>query len=344
MINKKERFLGVLYGAAYGDSLGAVTESCTREEIISAFPNECMQYAPSISRITKGIVPGSVTDDFGSSIYLMKAILRHNGNFNRNIAVEAIIDWSHDPVVFGKYAGNNTKASVEKLKNGIIIDEDSKSRHFAGKNTNGAAMKVSPIALLSSEIDTVIEKTLDLCWPTHYNSAAASGAAAIACAICEALQDDTDLEKIYEKAVYGAKTARNRVEKEGCISLGPYVDEKIKLAVKLGKEAKDFHDYVYTLNSLIGLGPSVQESVCAVFGIIAASKGNLKEALKYSVNAGGDTDTISSMIGAILGGYYGIDIIDKKVIRQINEANRYLNIEETIHDYADLLLEKGEIQ
>ena len=336
--------MGVLYGAAYGDSLGAMTESCTREEIKEAFPNECLHYAPSISRITQNIVPGSVTDDFGSSIYMMKAILKHHGHFNKKIACEAIIDWSNDPIVFGKYAGTNTKISVEKMKNGIIIDEESRSRHFAGKNTNGAAMKVSPIALLSRDIDVVIDKTLDLCWPTHYNSAAASGAGAIACAICEALHNDATLDSIFEKAIYGAKTARKKLEGEGYISLGPYVDEKMKLAIKLGKEAKGFDDYVTTLNSLIGLGPSVQESVCAVFGIIAASKGYLKEALKYSVNAGGDTDTISSMIGAILGGYHGIHTIDKEIITHINETNRYLNIDEIIHDYVELLLEKGGIQ
>jgi len=33
--------------------------------------------------------------------------------------------------------------------------------------------------------------------------------------------------------------------------------------------------------------------------------------LQYAISLGGDTDTISSMAGAIAGGYYGINMIDE---------------------------------
>lgn len=338
----RHKILGCLYGAAYGDSLGALTESCLREEIKHAFPEGCYEYADSISRITKGIIPGQVTDDFGASIYLMKAIQRHNGDFNRRINEEALLDWSKDEVVFAKYAGQNSKSAIEKLKLGIAIDELSKSNHFARQNTNGGAMKVSPAALLAvSSIDEAIQYALTCCWPTHYNSAAASGACAIACAVWCAQQISVTISDIVKAAIYGARKARQQLEKEGFAAAGPYVDYKIKEAAEIVRGITDPNELLDCLNAVIGTKAAVQESIPAVFAILIACSGDFKSCLNCAVNAGGDTDTIASMVCAITGGMHGIDVIDVNVIEKINTANQFLNLAETINDYTDLIMKRG---
>lgn len=338
---KQNKILGCCYGAAYGDSLGAVTESCLRSEILQAFPNECLDYAESISRLTEGIFPGQVTDDFGSSLYFIKAILRHDGKFNRGIAVEAILDWSQDEIVFGRYAGQNSKNAIERLRQGIIIEKESVRSHFARRNTNGGAMKVSPVALLAKTLDEAVDYALDLCWPTHYNSAAAAGAAAIACAVWQAQQTASTMDSLIEAGIYGARTARMRLEKEGMTAQGPYVDRKIKDAVETIKEAADYPSLVVCLNESIGMKSIVQESVPAVFAIIAACHGDFKQSIRCAVNAGGDTDTVASMIGAILGSRYGLTVIDEKTILRIQEANEFLKLKETIEAYTNLIMKRG---
>ena len=45
----------------------------------------------------------------------------------------------------------------------------------------------------------------------------------------------------------------------------------------------------------------VNQSIPTVFAIIYATNGNLNDALYCAIHAGGDTDTIASMVGAILG-------------------------------------------
>ena len=337
---EKYKVLGTLYGAAYGDSLGAVTEFCSRGDICREFPDGCHDYAESISQITHGIIPGTVTDDFGSSCYFMKTILKHDGAFNREIAVEAVLDWSQDEIVFGRYAGQNTKSAMERVKQGIVIDEASRIRHFGRQNTNGGAMKASPIGLLArGDQQKAIQYTYDLCWPTHYNSAAVSGASAIACAVCEAQKPEASLDSIFEKAIEGAKISRIQLEKEGLEAFGPYVDRRIEVAVEWGGKAGK-QDIYELLNGLIGTGITVQESIPAVFAILAAFDGEFEESVHCAVNAGGDTDTIASMTGAILGGMHGIQAIPEQAVKRIQSVNKFLQLEQTVEKYTDLILRK----
>lgn len=340
---QRNKVLGGLYGAAYGDSLGAVTEFCHREEIVKAFPEGCTDYQESISLITKGITPGCVTDDFGSSCYFMKAILNNDGMMNRLIATDAVLEWAKDEIVFGKYAGQNTKSAMERLQMGIVIDENAKARHFGRANTNGGAMKAAPMGLLAKGcFDKAVEYTKDLCWPTHYNSAAVSGACAIACAVAEAQREEATLESIFDKAIEGARISRRQLEKEGFSSFGPYVDVKIKEAIELAKTSTNVDQTIELLNASIGTGIWVQESIPAVFAILAACRGDFKESLHCSINAGGDTDTISSMVGAILGSYHGVEVIDQNAIERINTVNDFLDLKETIERFTCLVLMKEE--
>ena len=336
---EQSKVLGCLYGAAYGDSLGAVTEFCTHQEIMNHFPEGCHDYTDSISLITHGITPGSVTDDFGSSCYVMKTILKHQGIMNKEVALEAILDWSQDDIVFAKYAGQNTKESIARLKQGIVIDEMSKKRHFGRMNTNGGAMKAAPMGLLAqADFVKTIDYTLALCWPTHYNSAAASAACAIACAVCAAQREEASLDEIIACAIDGARIARKRLEKEDYDSFGPYVDIKIKEAVEAAKQAENDEDVIGLLNSSIGTGIWVQESIPAVFAIITAYQGDFMKSVHCAVNAGGDTDTIASMTGAIVGGYCGIEAVPQTAIKKIQTVNAYLDLEKIVDEYTQFLL------
>lgn len=340
---QKNKVLGALYGAAYGDSLGAVTEFRSRRDILDKFPDGCKDYAESISLITHGIIPGTVTDDFGSSCYFMKTILKHGGTFDRSITMEAVLDWAGDDIVFAKYAGQNTRNAIERLKKGIVVDEESRADHFDRQNSNGGAMKVSPVGLLArTDQKLAIRYTKDLCWPTHYNSAAVSGACAIACAVCEAQREDADLDSVFEKAVEGARIARTELEEEGMEAFGPYVDRKIRQAVELGKKVQNPEELYDLLNGVIGTGITVQESIPAVFAIIAACKGDFKNAVWCAVNAGGDTDTIASMTGAILGGYRGIEAVPQEAVERMKKVNAFLGLKETVENYMNLILSEGE--
>ncbi len=331
----------ILYGAAYGDSLGALTEFCTVEEIKKSFPNGLNEYCNSISLLTEGIVPGQVTDDFGSSCYIMQEILNNNGDFNKEIATEAILKWSADEVYFNNFAGENTRRQVEKLKKGVFIDPSDQAFHFMGKNSNGGAMKAVPLGLLANgDFDLAVKYAIDLCWPTHFNSAAVSATAAITCAISEATKENTSIKLVIEKAIQGSKIAREEVEEMGYISFGPYVENKIIQAINLASECKNVQDIIKLLSEELGTGIQVQETIPAVFAILSATNANFDQAIYCAVNAGGDTDTIALMVGAISAALSTHEILDHKIIEQIQESNRSLHLKETINDFTKLILER----
>lgn len=336
---KRNKVLGALYGAAYGDSLGAVTEFCTYEEIKKKFPEGVHEYTDSISVITNQIDPGSVTDDFGSSCYVMQEIIKNKGGFNRDIAIKAILNWSKDEEVFAKYAGSNTKAAIERLRQGRIVEERDKLFHFQGKNTNGGAMKISPIALLGGNDNAkVIRYTKDLCWPTHYNASAVSAASAIACAISEAQRESATIESIIERAETGARITWEEVSKEGYATFGPRIENRIQYAVRLGSKCTNQEELFAVLNNDIGTGIQVAQSIPAVFAILAYTKGKLKESIYCAVNVGGDTDTIASMLGAIVGGYQGVDAIPIDIRNRIEEKNENIRLKETIEEFTQIVL------
>lgn len=339
---KRNKVLGALFGAAIGDSFGAITESCSRREIRKAFPEGYRDYAKSISFITKDIVPGCVTDDFGSSVYIMQTIIKHHGEMNREIAVEAVLAWSDDPIVYARYAGHNTKTAIERLKEGKIIDELLRIRHFNGANTNGAAMKAAPMGLLAKGNLSYAEKyAMDLSYPTHYNSAACSAAAAIAAAVCAAAKENSTLSDIESAAITGCQNVREKLEDEGYASSGPYTDERIRMALDLVVNVRTDEELMDILEAKIGTGIAVQESIPAVFAIIHGTNGDFERSLYVAANAGGDTDTIASMCGAILGAYHGIDVLKKEYIEKVQKENEFLRLNETIEEYTDLICKEA---
>ena len=333
---KRSKVFGTLYGAAYGDSLGAISEFCTKQQIAEAFPDGLLTYQPSISFITRGTTPGIVTDDFSSSCYLMRKIIKYEGHFNKSIAIEAILDWAADDFYFGKFSGANTEEAVLRVKNNVIDHNPGKQRNFMRQNTNGGAMKVAPLGILArNDWDLAIKYTIDLCYPTHYNSAAISGAAAICCAVCEA-QNETNIDRIIEAGIYGAVKSRELMDSLGYGTYGPYLEYRIRQAVELGKQCHTLADRTALLNDIIGTGIVTHESIPAVFGLLSSTN-DFQQAVLAAVNAGGDTDTIASMTGAIMGAYLGVEVISQADIRLINEVNQPLAIEKVIDVYADLI-------
>lgn len=78
----------------------------------------------------------------------------------------------------------------------------------------------------------------------------------------------------------------------------------------------------------IGVGYMAHEAIAITLYVVAKYKDDFKKALYVGANHGGKSDTISSLVGMIIGFYYGIDII----------PDTYLDIVEL----GDLLFEYAE--
>jgi len=69
------------------------------------------------------------------------------------------------------------------------------------------------------------------------------------------------------------------------------------------------------------------EALGLAYGILAASRGNFREAVLGGVNVGRDTDTIAAVIGAILGAMGGEEVIPGEWRERVGKSRgRCLNI------------------
>jgi ADP-ribosylglycohydrolase len=73
----------------------------------------------------------------------------------------------------------------------------------------------------------------------------------------------------------------------------------------------------------IGSGLMAAEAVPAVFGILAASKGDTAEGIYAGVNIGSDTDTVATMVGGILGALNGPRGMPESWLPLLEKANGF---------------------
>jgi len=319
------KYLGCLLGAAIGDAMGAATEMRTRAQILEKFGyvNTFIQ-APD-DTFARGCEIGCVTDDFSIAHDTVQMILKHQGRIDYTVAREALINWGRADNYYLKFAGPTTKIAVRKLLGEVIPEYHGfKLCNDNSKATNGAAMKMSPIALFShGDYDKAIQDACMISSVSHNNDISISGACAIAAATACALKNDVTIEDIIQAGLYGASEGERLGRIQGDTLAGPSVKRRIELAVELGKQDKPLVEIMDDISDIVGTGLAAAEAVPAVFGIIVACKGDPILSITTAVNIGNDTDTIATMVGGILGAMHGSDAFPKEYLELINKVNHY---------------------
>lgn len=321
----KDKLLGCLVGAAAGDALGAATEMRTRRQIEERFNGPVRTFlAPPDDTFARGSKAGQVTDDFSLAYETVLTILDHQGRIDESVAKEALIRWGKT-AYFEQYAGPTTRLAIQQLlgievpiKHGFKLVNDN------AKATNGAAMKIAPIALFcKGDIDQAILDAFTISKLSHDNQLSISGACAIAAATAKALHEDSTLGDLLEAGLYGARRGEEIGMKQTKTLAGPSVTKRIELAIKLGRQDKPLVAILDDLADIIGAGLAASEAVPCVFGIIAAIGNNPEEAILAGVNIGNDTDTIATMVGGILGTFHGLKGLPQDYLPILEKANNY---------------------
>jgi len=321
-MNRYQKILGGLLAASLGDAMGAATETRSLRQIKDKF-NGLVEDLVDIPDdvFARGFEKGSVTDDFSLAYETALAILDNDGVVNEKVANNALINWSKTR--YYSLAGPTTVSCVNRMLGIESINNSSFLSYDSSKGSDGGAMKISPVGLLSKgDIDKAIEDCIVICKPTHFNTTALSGACAIASAVSACLKDDATVDSVIEAGLYGAKRGYDRALKENKELANPSVYKRIKLAVKIAEKYQDdFEACMIELEDIIGSGLSASETVPCAFGILKACGLDTFKAIKMGVNIGSDTDTIATIVGAMSGalsGYY-----DKHYLDIINKVNDY---------------------
>lgn len=309
MISIKDRFRGCLLGVIIGDALSTPYEMKIPEQILKMTNGKGVcGFDPNIIRKRTDNKNILSSDDWALTEVVGKSLLRR-GYFDIVDQALAHVEYVEQNGTEG--FGSTTKKGITELKE-YFDSRGLKGRspfdrpkHVEGKGSgNGIAMKCMPILLQRFGVNEILfqDDFVELGKLTHSN--AASWAAAYALCLCL-----------------------------NCEFNSPEFNQKL---LKFDIEFKiDYKYYINKLNSenivscsISDLAKEVGNSCLAIesvpfsIALWLRNKNNFKNGLLEAVNAGGDTDSIASMTGALIGFNVGIQGIPKEWIDYSSEFEK----------------------
>lgn len=317
--------LGGLAGALIGDAMGSATETLTLEEINSRFGGRVTDfYSPGEGTFASGRKAGQITDDTSQMLKIIQAIIENNGNLTVEMVSNQLLEWAKHDELFSRFAGPTTKKAIELLRAGQDPHKTGIAEKMGMGISNGAAMKIAPAGWLNpGDLDSAVEDAVILCIPTHNADVAFAGAGAVAAAIAESLNPNSNILTVLDAAVYGAKKGYEIGKKKSIVLRSPSMVTRINLAAEIAVSNDDFFTACEKLASVIGCGLPLIEAVPFAIGVFLSSRGDPNLAIIGSVNMGGDADTTSTITGAITGTFAGIERLNPSTYRKVVEANDF---------------------
>lgn len=317
IISNYERTLGCLYGTATGDALGVPSSFLTPERIKELYGWIDTFYPPEKGHIYHdGLKAGEYTDDTEQALGLITSFLRYEKVVPEDIARE-LEKWAQR--VKDKYAspfGPSTERALKAIREGCPIGESGKYG-----NTNGSAMRISPLGIIhglrESSIEEITRDVYQTCLVTHNTKVAVSSGAAIAWGVAVCMKGETDIGKIVEEIIKASLEG----EKYGNAVPAPSIAARIDLAVNQALKANSPQEGMDNIYKYFGGGDLCADSIPQTIGLFVLGKGDPKNTIEYAVNIGGDCDTNAAMAGAMAGAMSGVDAVPAVWRETINEVN-----------------------
>jgi ADP-ribosylglycohydrolase len=291
----RDLFEGCVLGVAIGDALGMPTEGMQRDEIKKLY-GYVEDFLPSPLGDLK---EGEWTDDTEQMVILAESIIDRI-YLDPNDFASKLVSWAETSSKIR--TGPTTRRAIINLSRGIPWD-----RAGIDSATCGAAMRVAPIGLVYHfNLDLVERYAVISAFVTHRNESAFAGAIAVATAISTIVSDFDEEEMIAEVV--------SRIKK-----YDPLISEKISYAAEIKDSGLEV--------AVEKLGNSIMtwDVVPMAFYCFFSSK-DFSEAVKKGANAGGDTDSISAIAGAIAGAKFGAKKIPEDWKRRVKDSTYLLKV------------------
>ncbi len=298
-MTQRDRAIGALYGLAIGDALGMPTQLMSRTGIAERYGViDRFRAADAWHPLAGGLPAGHITDDTEQALLLARLLIEGHGHVAPGIFARALVEWEDAMRARGSLdlLGPSTKRAVQ-----AVLDGEPLATAGRFGTTNGAAMRVTPVGILRTwqPTDIFVDLVAETSFVSHNTGVAIAGAAAVAAAVSAGI-DGANLEGAVEAAVEAAQIGATR----GYWVAAADVASRIRLAIDLADPA-DVDGSLTRLYEIVGTSLATQESVPAVFGILATFSDDPWSAVCSAASLGGDSDTVAAMAGAIGGALHG---------------------------------------
>lgn len=330
----RDKVIGMFLGGAIGDALGMPVEIMTAEEIAKRYGRITEYIKPEGHKWYNGWEAGRWTDDTQLTLAIAESLIAQGEIDLDDIARRSIATMMKCSVGWG----GSTKKSLMNIHQYSLSRLNSGARTGSG---NGVAMKISPIAAfllsrdkeisLEKEIRTIIEFTI----MTHDSDMAIESALAQILAIMHCLLYTSSsngrniidtikslkitpaiLQQNGFRGTYLPKSLLWRIE-----SLESYAAYERFNSMNLSQRAACFD----------GATCFVYNSLPFTYAMFMCNPHSI-ETLYDVVNAGGDTDTNGSMVGALLGALNGTQIFPQHLLDGLWQKEKILQV---ANDFCD---------
>jgi ADP-ribosylglycohydrolase len=303
-----DRILGCLKGLATGDAVGKQTETLSYEDVLRWYPLGIRGFEGA---------PGSVIPRYVGNAKHEWLIGETTDDTERTVAVaRAIItEGTVSHVSVGREMLRCTKCVHPGLKSLWEFHQAADPTRIAKTHDGcGAAIRVAPVGTFysSHRSDELLTGAREASISTHGGSWAIAAAAATAAAVSAAV-DGASSHQVLEAAVYAAAESERRWP-------GP-------AAPAFATAVRTVHD---NLGRLPALRPAEVAALCfpnQPLTIVPLALGlatvlqSAQEATLLAANIGGDSDSVASIAGAILGAMYPMTVNSDwySVVESIND-------------------------
>ncbi|MBW1853502.1 MAG: ADP-ribosylglycohydrolase family protein [Deltaproteobacteria bacterium] len=299
MIELKDKFIGSLLGTFAGDALGMPVEGYSHHTIKSQFNRACQMMEARLGK-------GTYTDDTEMMIAVAESLIACKG-FNGPHMAQCFLDNFH----LERGYGAGTIKALSLIKSGTAWNQAGKMVFDGGSFGNGAAMRISPVAVLYYDniktLRTIASKSSLI---THAHLLGKEGALLQAYAMSLAMQ--LKAEDIFD-ASHFLNNLINFLLPEARV----YMEKLAIIGKLLGKDT----DLEIIINQL-GNDSSAPNSVPTAIYCFLSHPHSFEDALVYAVGLGGDTDTIAAMTGAISGAYHGKNAIPTQWLGDLENGEK----------------------
>lgn len=335
MPSKQSKIRGMFLGVAIGDQLGRCAEGMTPAQIKKNY-GRVINYRRPVNRRWKNKKAKVWTDDNQLHLATAKGMIRAGKFDMASIAKEHIKAYNESTEGWG----GSTREAVERLKSGVRWTDSGKTNKKDRGHGNGVVMKIGSLALhnilINASSADLYEKIIEFTLMTHYSFPALAGSVSHVIGLEYCLNNNIDdfapidmLHQIYlelnhlpfltqmwnhselvpssYKRSYWWETSNGQIEREAPVELNMHKLLSFP-AMKIQHARAAF-----------GRGDClVYHSLPFAYYFFMRWASSFESVIRV-INAGGDTDTTGSIVGALLGALHGEDIFPKHLIRNLQD-------------------------
>ncbi len=341
-VSKESKIKGMFYGIAIGDALGAPVETYSQDKIrdIHGIVEDYV-YPIGHTWFDDGRKPGFITDDTQLSLAVANALLSAQ-DFDMDCIASEHVKCLKNPAGWGK----TTRVAVEAIEKGIHWSKSGINEIEKGGCGNGVPMKIGPLAAwyfaTGHPSDPYIQ-VAEFGAMTHYTDMGVmSGVLHFdALSHCFATKDPClfmgnyfyeDLALSFGDHIHEVLNAFQPPLKK----IEDKLWDRISQLRRITQHNVKTRQIIWsnkTIREIFGTGGCyVYDSLPFSYAFFLRNPHSFQAVIDV-VNAGGDTDSNGSMVGALLGALNGDSIFPKELINDLQCKDE---IEETANKFIEM--------